>query len=88
MTCVRRVCCCVLCVVLQGDMQYEDRDRVVGEFRRGETKILISTDVLARGFDVSQVGHLLLGLMLLVGLTVVGCRWWVGGYSDGANAKP
>jgi late competence protein required for DNA uptake (superfamily II DNA/RNA helicase) len=36
-------------------MQFEDRDRVVGEFRRGETKILISTDVLSRGFDVSQV---------------------------------
>jgi hypothetical protein len=36
-------------------MPFEDRDRVVGEFRRGETKILISTDVLSRGFDVSQV---------------------------------
>eukprot|EP00882_Tetradesmus_deserticola_P008322 GHRQ01008774.1.p1 GENE.GHRQ01008774.1~~GHRQ01008774.1.p1 ORF type:complete len:492 (+),score=257.21 GHRQ01008774.1:272-1747(+) len=40
---------------IQGDMQFQDRDRVVGEFRRGETKILISTDVLSRGFDVSQV---------------------------------
>lgn len=40
---------------IQGDMKFEDRDRVVNEFRRGETKILISTDVLARGFDVSQV---------------------------------
>jgi superfamily II DNA/RNA helicase len=36
-------------------MEFNDRDRVVGEFRRGETKILISTDVLARGFDDSQV---------------------------------
>lgn len=36
-------------------MPFEDRDRVINEFRRGETKILISTDVLARGFDVSQV---------------------------------
>lgn len=50
------VCCAVLCCV-QGDMPFEDRDRVVNEFRRGETKILISTDVLARGFDVSQVRH-------------------------------
>eukprot|EP00879_Flechtneria_rotunda_P015545 GHRR01016256.1.p1 GENE.GHRR01016256.1~~GHRR01016256.1.p1 ORF type:complete len:459 (+),score=143.72 GHRR01016256.1:226-1602(+) len=40
---------------IQGDMPFEDRDRVVGEFRQGMTKILISTDVLARGFDVSQV---------------------------------
>ncbi len=36
-------------------MQMADRDRVVTEFRNGVTKILISTDVLARGFDVSQV---------------------------------
>ena len=46
--------CCPVCV-FQGGMQHLDRDRVIGEFRRGETKILISTDVLARGFDVSQV---------------------------------
>jgi ATP-dependent RNA helicase DDX19/DBP5 len=51
---------------LQGDMPFEDRDRVVGEFRRGETKILISTDVLSRGFDVSQVSMLLLLLLLLL----------------------
>ncbi len=31
------------------------RDRVVQEFREGTTKVLISTDVLSRGFDVTQV---------------------------------
>jgi RecG-like helicase len=36
-------------------MEGADRDRVVTEFRDGVTKILISTDVLSRGFDVSQV---------------------------------
>lgn len=36
-------------------MERGDRDRVVQEFRNGITKILISTDVLSRGFDVSQV---------------------------------
>lgn len=46
-----------VCGCLQGDMRFEDRDRVVSEFRRGETKILISTDVLSRGFDVSQVSE-------------------------------
>lgn len=39
----------------QGDMEHSDRDRVVQEFRDGITKILIATDVLSRGFDVSQV---------------------------------
>ncbi|EFJ52048.1 hypothetical protein VOLCADRAFT_103235 [Volvox carteri f. nagariensis] len=43
------------CTSITGDMQPGDRDRVVQEFRDGTTKILISTDVLSRGFDVSQV---------------------------------
>mmetsp|Transcript_9 Transcript_9/g.14 ORF Transcript_9/g.14 Transcript_9/m.14 type:complete len:487 (+) Transcript_9:158-1618(+) len=43
------------CTSIQGDMEPAERDRVVGEFRDGITKILISTDVLSRGFDVSQV---------------------------------
>lgn len=43
------------CTSIQGGMDHGDRDRVVQEFRDGITKILISTDVLARGFDVSQV---------------------------------
>jgi hypothetical protein len=38
----------------QGDMTAADRDAVVAEFRSGITKVLIATDVLARGFDVSQ----------------------------------
>lgn len=43
------------CTSIEGGMQHEDRDRVVQEFREGKTKILISTDVLARGFDHSSV---------------------------------
>eukprot|EP00983_Pelagomonas_calceolata_P059161 1145810-Pelagomonas_calceolata.AAC.2 len=35
-------------------MEHSERDRVVQEFRDGATKILIATDVLSRGFDVSQ----------------------------------
>lgn len=43
------------CTSIQGDMEKDARDRVVEEFRSGTTKILIATDVLARGFDVTQV---------------------------------
>ncbi|KAI8463732.1 MAG: P-loop containing nucleoside triphosphate hydrolase protein [Monoraphidium minutum] len=43
------------CTSLRGDMEAGDRDAVVNEFREGVTKILIATDVLSRGFDVSQV---------------------------------
>lgn len=43
------------CTSIEGGMEKEARDRVVQEFRDGTTKILIATDVLARGFDVTQV---------------------------------
>ncbi len=37
----------------------EARDKVVANFREGKTRVLIATDVLARGFDVQQVGGFL-----------------------------
>eukprot|EP00250_Pteridium_aquilinum_P015055 c22350_g1_i1 orf=292-1824(+) len=43
------------CTSIQGGLSNEDRDRVIREFRTGQTKILIATDVLARGFDQAQV---------------------------------
>lgn len=43
------------CTSIQGGLSNEDRDRVIREFRSGQTKILIATDVLARGFDQAQV---------------------------------
>lgn len=43
------------CTSIEGGMDKSARDQVVREFREGTTKILISTDVLSRGFDVTQV---------------------------------
>jgi ATP-dependent RNA helicase DDX19/DBP5 len=43
------------CTSIQGGLTHEERDRVIKEFRAGVTKILIATDVLARGFDLAQV---------------------------------
>lgn len=43
------------CTSIEGGMDKDARDRVVSEFRSGATKVLISTDVLSRGFDVTQV---------------------------------
>lgn len=40
---------------LDGSMEGDQRDAVVKEFREGKTKIMVSTDVLSRGFDVSQI---------------------------------
>jgi len=40
---------------ISGDLEKEQRDRVVEEFREGKTKVLIATDVLARGFDLETI---------------------------------
>lgn len=36
-------------------MNQKDRDRVMEHYRSGSSKVLLSTDVLARGIDVQQV---------------------------------
>jgi len=40
---------------IHGEMTQADRDIVMREFRKGETRVLITTDLLARGIDVQQV---------------------------------
>lgn len=41
--------------MIHGDMTTEERSSVMQDFRRGDARILISTDLLARGIDVQQV---------------------------------
>ena len=41
--------------VLHGDMIQKEREEIMKEFRSGVTRILITTDILARGIDVQQV---------------------------------
>jgi len=40
---------------IHGDMTSADREAVMKEFRSGSSRVLISTDLLARGIDVQQV---------------------------------
>ncbi|KAL1556941.1 RNA helicase [Salvia divinorum] len=40
---------------MHGDMPQKERDAIMGEFRSGQTRVLITTDVWARGLDVQQV---------------------------------
>ena len=40
---------------IHGDMKQQQRDRVMDDFRKGKTEILIATDVAARGIDVDGV---------------------------------
>jgi len=40
---------------MHGDMPQKDRDSVMSEFRSGSSRVLITTDIWARGLDVQQV---------------------------------
>ena len=40
---------------MHGDMPQKERDAIMAEFRGGSTRVLITTDVWARGLDVQQV---------------------------------
>ena len=40
---------------MHGDMPQKERDTIMDEFREGNSRVLISTDVWARGLDVAQV---------------------------------
>lgn len=40
---------------MHGDMEQQQRETVLREFRSGSTRVLITTDLLARGIDVQQV---------------------------------
>ena len=42
---------------LHGDLEQIDRESIVKAYRRNESKIMVATDVAARGLDVKNVSH-------------------------------
>jgi ATP-dependent RNA helicase len=44
------------CGMIHGDIPNKDRNDELKKFRLGETRVLISTDILSRGIDVEQIG--------------------------------
>jgi ATP-dependent RNA helicase len=40
---------------MHGEMPQKERDSIMSDFRQGNSRVLISTDVWARGIDVQQV---------------------------------
>lgn len=44
---------------LHGDMNQGQRTRTIGRMRRGDIRILIATDVAARGIDVQTITHVI-----------------------------
>jgi ATP-dependent RNA helicase RhlE len=44
-------------ITIHGDKEQKDRLTVMGQFRSGEVKVLIATDVSARGIDIPDVDY-------------------------------
>jgi ATP-independent RNA helicase DbpA len=40
---------------LHGDLEQRDRDQVLAKFRNGSTRVLVATDVAARGIDIADL---------------------------------
>ena len=47
------------CGSMHGDMQQRERDRVLQRLRDGNLKILVATDVVGRGIDISTISHII-----------------------------
>jgi ATP-dependent RNA helicase DDX3X len=44
---------------IHGDLSQAVRERALGQFRNGKVRVLIGTDVAARGLDVSNIAHVI-----------------------------
>jgi ATP-dependent RNA helicase DeaD len=44
---------------IHGDLAQSERDRVMGQFRSGNLRYLVATDVVGRGIDVSGISHII-----------------------------
>jgi ATP-dependent RNA helicase DeaD len=44
---------------LNGDLSQEARERTLGRFRSNQIKVLVATDVAARGLDIDDISHVI-----------------------------
>ncbi|MBW2466976.1 MAG: DEAD/DEAH box helicase [Deltaproteobacteria bacterium] len=44
---------------LQGNLSQQKRQKALNGFRRGEFKVLVATDIAARGIDVTNISHVI-----------------------------
>jgi ATP-dependent RNA helicase DeaD len=44
---------------LHGDIQQKQRERILTQFKKKTTTILVATDVAARGIDVQDISHII-----------------------------
>lgn len=47
------------CIALHGDLQQFEREKVLRDFKANKVKVLVSTDVAARGLDIKTVKNVI-----------------------------
>lgn len=47
------------CVWLEGKMPQDKRNKAIERFKSGEIKVLVATDVAARGLDIDEITHVI-----------------------------
>ncbi len=47
------------CVWLEGKMPQDKRNKAIERFKKGEVKVLVATDVAARGLDIDDITHVI-----------------------------
>jgi len=56
---------------LTGALEGSERDRIIDTFRSGKAKVLITTNVLARGIDVQSVS-------MVINYVCIALKQWYG----------
>ena len=46
-------------VAIHGDLPQRKRDQVIGKLRAGEARLVIATDIVGRGIDISGISHII-----------------------------
>lgn len=46
-------------IAIHGDLAQSERERILNRFRNGQLNILVATDVVGRGVDISDVSHVI-----------------------------
>ena len=49
----------ILAVALHGNKSQGQRQRALGQFRKGEVTVLVATDIAGRGIDIDDVSHVI-----------------------------
>ena len=44
---------------MHGDVTQDQRERILRSFKKGDTEVLVATDVAARGIDVNDLSHVI-----------------------------